>query len=142
MRRAHCLAPCSFGDFLRRQRAHFASFNLSATHKPTRLPPSLAGVVKLTDFGFATDRLDVTVAAAAHSFVGTGSYMAPERIRGEPYSYAADIWSIGILTIECAEGRHPLQPRTSSYIDMATAIAKGPPPTLSQPDQFPEAFAS
>ena len=88
-------------------------------------------MVKLTDFGFATDRLDVTVAAAAHSFVGTGSYMAPERIRGEPYSYAADIWSIGILTIECAEGRHPLQPRTSSYIDMATAIAQGPPPTLS-----------
>jgi serine/threonine protein kinase len=33
--------------------------------------------------------------------------MSPERIRNENYSYAADIWSLGLTILECATGKFP-----------------------------------
>jgi mitogen-activated protein kinase kinase 3 len=33
--------------------------------------------------------------------------MSPERIRNENYSYAADIWSLGLTVLECATGKFP-----------------------------------
>lgn len=41
------------------------------------------------------------------TFVGTVTYMSPERIRNENYSYAADIWSLGLTVLECATGKFP-----------------------------------
>ena len=41
------------------------------------------------------------------SVVGTLFYMAPECVRGEPYQFAIDIWSFGVLVHECISG-HPL----------------------------------
>jgi len=41
------------------------------------------------------------------TFVGTVTYMSPERIRNENYSCAADIWSLGLTILECATGKFP-----------------------------------
>ena len=41
------------------------------------------------------------------TFVGTVAYMSPGRIRNENYSYAADIWSLGLTILECATGKFP-----------------------------------
>lgn len=41
------------------------------------------------------------------TFVGTVTYMSPERIRSENYSYAADIWSLGLTIFECGTGKYP-----------------------------------
>jgi len=41
------------------------------------------------------------------TFVGIVTYMSPERIRNSSYSYAADIWSLGLTVLECATGRFP-----------------------------------
>lgn len=63
------------------------------------------GVVKLSDFGISS-HLDGE-GDKAHTFVGTLVYMSPERLKGEEHSYAADIWSLGLLVAEMALGCSP-----------------------------------
>ncbi|RXH69494.1 hypothetical protein DVH24_037278 [Malus domestica] len=41
------------------------------------------------------------------TFVGTVTYISPERIRNENYSYPADIWSLGLALFECGTGEFP-----------------------------------
>lgn len=41
------------------------------------------------------------------TFVGTVTYMSPERIRNDIYSYPADIWSLGLALFECGTGEFP-----------------------------------
>lgn len=41
------------------------------------------------------------------TFVGTVTYMSPERINNEYYSYPADIWSLGLALLECGTGEFP-----------------------------------
>jgi len=67
------------------------------------------GEVKLTDFGISrslgqSKGADEVMAA---TFVGTATYMSPERYLGDEYSYPSDIWSIGLVVHELAVGRHP-----------------------------------
>ena len=41
------------------------------------------------------------------TFMGTVTYMSPERINNESYSASADLWSLGLSLIECAIGKYP-----------------------------------
>lgn len=95
--------------------------------KPANLLINSQGQVKLTDFGVSS-ALASTFAMCA-TFVGTFKYMSPERIRNEPYSYGSDMWSLGIVLVECATGCYPY-PRCTSYIDMAQTILEMDPPRL------------
>ena len=52
---------------------------------------------------------------------GTFKYMSPERIRNEPYSYSSDIWSFGLVMLECATGRYPFHEQVNC-IEMAQTI--------------------
>lgn len=45
------------------------------------------------------------------SWVGTVTYMSPERIRGDSYGLNTDVWSLGLLVLECAVGRYPYPPQ-------------------------------
>lgn len=45
----------------------------------------------------------------AHSFVGTATYMSPERLQGEPYGPPADVWSLGLTLLTLALGAYPLE---------------------------------
>eukprot|EP00440_Ansanella_granifera_P069401 gb/GFBE01075290.1/.p1 GENE.gb/GFBE01075290.1/~~gb/GFBE01075290.1/.p1 ORF type:complete len:339 (+),score=91.35 gb/GFBE01075290.1/:1-1017(+) len=73
--------------------------------KPENILHNRAGEVKLTDFGIAKD-LDQTLAMAG-TFVGTVTYMSPERCLGQEYSFASDIWSIGMVIYELSTGKYP-----------------------------------
>ncbi|CAD2214170.1 mitogen-activated protein kinase kinase 1 [Angomonas deanei] len=63
------------------------------------------GAVKISDFGVSS-YLECTK-GDANSFVGTVTYMSPERLKGEIYSYSADIWSLGLVIAELAVGACP-----------------------------------
>lgn len=63
------------------------------------------GDIKISDFGVSSN-LECTK-GDAHSFVGTVTYMSPERLRGDYYSYGADIWSLGLVVTELAVGVCP-----------------------------------
>ena len=62
--------------------------------KPSNLLINHNGEVKVSDFGIVRE-MESTV-AKANTFVGTLTYMSPERISGEAYSYASDLWSFGL----------------------------------------------
>lgn len=61
--------------------------------------------VKLGDFGFCVELSDEN--PQRRSLVGTPNWMAPEVIGRQRYAYKADIWSVGIIAIECAQFRPP-----------------------------------
>ena len=39
--------------------------------------------------------------------VGTPYYMSPEAIKGQPYDFSSDVWSMGCLLYELAALRNP-----------------------------------
>lgn len=71
--------------------------------------------MKLTDFGI-TKQIDGEESLAG-TFVGTLNYMSPERMEGERYSYAGDVWSLGIVLIELATGQYPYK-ETTGFLEM------------------------
>ena len=57
-------------------------------------------------------------------------YMSPERILHRPYSFPADIWSLGLVLIEAATGHYPY-PLAENYIEMAEEIVGSPEPRIT-----------
>eukprot|EP00971_Amphidinium_carterae_P140585 2786064-Amphidinium_carterae.1 len=39
--------------------------------------------------------------AVGQTFVGTATYMSPERASGKQYTFQSDIWSAGLVIYEC-----------------------------------------
>nr|XP_007152958.1 hypothetical protein PHAVU_004G174500g [Phaseolus vulgaris]ESW24952.1 hypothetical protein PHAVU_004G174500g [Phaseolus vulgaris] len=70
----------------------------------------------------------------------------PERISGSTYDYSSDIWSLGMVVLECAIGRFPYiqsedQQNWPSFYELLAAIVESPPPS-APPDQFSPEFCS
>jgi eukaryotic-like serine/threonine-protein kinase len=69
---------------------------------------------KLTDFGIAV----MTRAASASdgSFVGTAAYVSPEQAKGEVIGPPSDIYSLGLVLLECLTGvvSYPGEPLPSA----------------------------
>uniref|UniRef100_UPI0039EED4EF serine/threonine-protein kinase n=1 Tax=Sinomonas sp. G460-2 TaxID=3393464 RepID=UPI0039EED4EF len=58
---------------------------------------------KLTDFGIA--RLaDAARLTATNTTIGTASYLSPEQARGEAVGAASDVYSLGLVLLECLTG--------------------------------------
>ena len=45
----------------------------------------------------------------ARTFVGTTTYMSPERLSGEPYGFSADVWGLGMSLLTAGLGRFPIK---------------------------------
>jgi serine/threonine protein kinase len=58
---------------------------------------------KLTDFGIARI-VDGTRLTATGIMVGTAAYLSPEQAMGSPLSPASDIYSLGLVLLECIKG--------------------------------------
>jgi len=91
------------------------------------------GQIKITDFGFSARRSDSK--SKRKTVVGTPYWMAPELINGSEYDAKVDIWSLGIMVMEMAEGEPP-------YMDLPPVQALVAITSKGLPDlQYPEAFS-
>jgi serine/threonine protein kinase len=125
--------------------------------KPSNILLNSRGQVKLCDFGESIELVNTL----AKSLVGTTGYMAPERVRGRPYTIRSDVWSLGITLAELATGHFPYHLPTSerqaltpitpdigiftdedatlSLVELWEAISSDPAPALS-PTHFSPDF--
>jgi mitogen-activated protein kinase kinase 1 len=73
--------------------------------KPSNLLINADGLVKIGDFGVSgtLSRTEGT----KYTYVGTATYMSPERFNTEGYRADTDIWSLGLSLLEAALGRFP-----------------------------------
>lgn len=70
----------------------------------------------------------------------------PERITGGAYDYRSDIWSLGLVLLECATGKFPYMPPEDNegwvnFFELMAAIVDEPPPCAAS-DQFSSEFCS
>ncbi|KAG6424132.1 hypothetical protein SASPL_114545 [Salvia splendens] len=85
--------------------------------KPSNLLINHRGDCKITDFGVSA--ILASTSGLANTFVGTYNYMSPERIIGGTYGYKSDIWSLGLVLLECATGEFPYStPQAEGWINV------------------------
>ena len=92
---------------------------------------NLNGATKIGDFGLvrevSADRDSLT------SMVGTSYWMAPEVIQRKPYGQKVDIYALGCVCLELAEGKPPRH-EMGSLRAMFLAATVGPPAFQTNPD--------
>jgi len=103
--------------------------------KPSNILINSLGQVKLSDFGVSAE-LRNSIGMLA-TFTGTFKYMSPERILHQPYSFPSDVWSLGLVALECATGIYPYR-EADTYIEMCETIVESPEPRPS--GEFSEEF--
>ncbi|GMA95462.1 hypothetical protein GCM10025881_22860 [Pseudolysinimonas kribbensis] len=84
---------------------------------------------KLTDLGIARLVDDAKITATG-SVIGTAGYMSPEQAEGRPATPAGDVYSLGLVLLECLTGRREFP---GSGVESAVArLARDPaiPPAL------------
>ncbi|XP_037423255.1 mitogen-activated protein kinase kinase 1-like isoform X2 [Triticum dicoccoides] len=106
--------------------------------KPSNILINHRGEVKISDFGVSA--IISSSSAQRDTFTGTFNYMAPERISGQKHGHLSDIWSLGLVMLECATGNFPYPPRESFY-ELLEAVVDQPSPSAPS-DQFSPEFCS
>ncbi|EMD39829.1 hypothetical protein CERSUDRAFT_63381 [Gelatoporia subvermispora B] len=107
--------------------------------KPSNILFNSKGQIKICDFGVSGELIN----SIADTFVGTSTYMSPERIQGAQYTVKSDVWSLGISLIELALGRFPFSDSSSDESDLSdfegtlspARPAPLPPMTRAQKDK-------
>lgn len=90
------------------------------------------GSIKIADFGYAAQLTKGKT--KRNTIVGTPYWMAPELIRGCDYDNKVDIWSLGIMLMELAEGEPPYMdypPLRALFLITTRGI-----PGLENPDKW------
>ena len=80
------------------------------------------GRVVLTDFGIATFTGDASITSTG-LLLGSPSYIAPERARGEQPGPPSDLWSLGATLFTAVEGRAPFD--KGEPLPTMTAVVTG-----------------
>lgn len=111
--------------------------------KPSNILVNSRGSIKLCDFGVSGELIN----SVADTFVGTSTYMAPERIQGERYTVKSDVWSFGLSIMELAIGKFPFaaseqlsdaESAPAGILDLLQQIVHEPAPQLPKSDAFPQ----
>jgi serine/threonine protein kinase len=80
--------------------------------------------VVLTDFGIAM--VDGTAPLSADPLIGSPSYIAPERARGQEPGPPADLWGLGATLYAAVEGRSPFDRNGDPRASLAAAVRDEP----------------
>jgi serine/threonine protein kinase/DNA-binding SARP family transcriptional activator/WD40 repeat protein len=110
--------------------------------KPSNILLDGRGNAYVADFAVATRLVDTSDAARPLST--SPAYLAPEELRGEPLTAAADVHALGLITFELLSGRRPpmdgplpslhaLRPELPAAIDGEIARATAPEPAARHP---------
>ncbi|KAI1006033.1 Mitogen-activated protein kinase kinae [Podosphaera aphanis] len=111
--------------------------------KPSNILINSKGQIKLCDFGVSGELVN----SVADTFVGTSTYMAPERIQGQKYTVKSDVWSFGLTIMELAIGKFPFdtseqlsddEGAPSGILDLLQQIVYEPAPRLPKSEAFPQ----
>lgn len=81
--------------------------------KPENLLVLEDGYLRLTDFGFAKA---LRPGERAYTVCGTPDYLAPETLRQQGCTRAADFWAVGVLLFEMLTGYPPFHGQTHSEL--------------------------
>jgi serine/threonine protein kinase len=92
---------------------------------PGNLVVDITDEVALIDLGIAR------AIGGAGSVRGTHAYMAPEQVRGEPWSPATDVFALGVVLWELVTGAR-LFHRGPPWLSLA-AVVEAPAPPLADP---------
>jgi len=101
--------------------------------KPANVLLGDDGRVKLADFGIARLIGDTVRHTQTGHAIGTAAYLAPEQVRGEDLTVAADVYSLGLVLLEVLTGEraYPGSPTESAL----ARLSRPPeiPPSLTVP---------
>lgn len=107
--------PLPYGDVVRLGRrlssalAHVhAAGVVHRDMKPTNVLLNADGEPFLADFGVSRP-IDEATRAEPGTLVGTVAYMAPEQILGKGSAPASDVYSLGLVLLECLKGAREFQ---------------------------------
>lgn len=95
------------------------------------------GNIKLADFGFCTALTSNN--SRVKSIVGTSYWMAPEIVSRQTYDKPVDIWALGIVAIEMAEGFPPMWGLQWSELEKIMRMREGGP-SLKEPGKWSPEF--
>ncbi len=96
--------------------------------KPGNVLVGERGRAWLTDFGIATSTGDVSLTGQG-VLLGSPSYIAPERVRGEEPAAASDLWALGATLFTALEGHPPFD--LGEPLATLLAVASDPVPAAT-----------
>jgi serine/threonine protein kinase len=105
--------------------------------KPANILLDKHGESYITDFGLAKDT-QASVLTLPGQALGSMAYMAPEQIRGQSLSAAADIYSLGCVMNECICGQPPFAEARGMRILWAHLQDDPPDPRRLRGDLSPQ----
>jgi serine/threonine protein kinase len=92
--------------------------------KPSNIVLDAQASPYLADFGIAL-LLDAARMTSSNEILGTAAYLAPEQILGDPVGAPADVYSLGLVLLECLTGE--LEYPGVSKVESALARLHRPP---------------